>query len=110
MAILKIRSCDDRYVIYDYLFDKFVFSVTTLLPGMSTKGHSHGHEELYIIKSGEGLIGLDDVNTRLQEGDMIVIPGNTHHIIKNMSDIKPFTFFCVFESNRRLIEKQCIKN
>lgn len=62
-------------------------SLAWLQPGLSYEPHSHSdHEELYYIIRGKGKITVDEVETRVRDGDLIYIPENSIHVLSNDGD------------------------
>lgn len=47
--------------------------------------HSHPHEQISYVARGELLFFLENTSTKLQAGDIIVIPPNTPHTIQPLS-------------------------
>ncbi len=60
---------------------------STLLPGKPFRPHYHeAMDEVFIILDGEAEITIGDETQRLGKGDAVVVPENTIHIIKNLTD------------------------
>ena len=91
----KLRKKDSSYEIYDLELKDFTLSTTALKQGKSTTGHRHSQEEAYCFIRGHGLIALDGVYDHVTAGDIIVIPGDTHHQVFNGSCPELY-FLCVF--------------
>ena len=67
----------------------------TLAPGGRIPRHRHDtieHEQ--VILSGSMVIGLDDRESKLVEGDCILIPAGVDHWYENRTD-EPVAFLCV---------------
>lgn len=59
----------------------------TLLPGKSFRPHYHeAMDEIFIILDGEVEITVGNETGRLGKGDAVVIPENSIHVMKNLTD------------------------
>lgn len=60
---------------------------TELEPGTSIGKHQHGqNEELYVILEGEGVMTVNDEQTKVETGDVILNKLQWSHSLKNNSD------------------------
>ncbi|MDP1721772.1 MAG: cupin domain-containing protein [Candidatus Gottesmanbacteria bacterium] len=60
---------------------------STLLPNKSFRRHYHeAMEEVFIILNGEVEITVGGKKSTLGKGDIVVIPENTIHVMKNLTD------------------------
>jgi len=91
----KLRKKDNRYEIYDLELRDFTLSTTALKRGKCTRGHRHRQEEAYCFIRGHGLIALEGVLSQVTAGDIIVIPGDSHHQVFN-EECPELYFLCVF--------------
>ena len=57
-------------------------------PGASQKPHKHSPEQSYIIIQGQGKMNVGDESCVVEKGDIIHIPSNFKHFIKNQGDKK----------------------
>ena len=57
--------------------------ILKIKPNDSLALHYHSPKELYIIKKGKGLLLKPDKNESLKTGDIVFIPKNAVHGIKN---------------------------
>jgi len=55
-------------------------------PGGSQVIHSHNHEQVYVVISGEGRVYVDGDNRAVSAGELIHIPSNADHGIENTSE------------------------
>ena len=55
-------------------------------PGAALDAHHHSPLEVYYLISGEGLLLCGDTVKHVRAGDVIYIPANQVHGIKNISD------------------------
>ena len=92
---------DERYIVTDNdTLKKLITSVTVLNPKHSTTGHSHaGQEEVYIFKSGQGKMQINDKKFKVNEGDIVFIEDGDFNRVFNDSDRK-LEFVCVFDGKR----------
>jgi len=87
----SVENSEESKVKNQPLFDKndgmgSVGKLVTYKKGGYTKPHTHiGAHACYVTK-GEGLVTIDKVGHYVKEGTFIIIPGNTCHSVKNMSD------------------------
>jgi mannose-6-phosphate isomerase-like protein (cupin superfamily) len=51
--------------------------------GGAIEGHTHPADEVYFIYRGEGTITVGEEERAVSEGDMIAIPGNAFHALRN---------------------------
>lgn len=92
---------DERYVVSDNdTLKKLITSTTELNAGHSTTGHSHkGQEEVYIFRSGEGEMQINERRFKVKEGDIIFIEdGDFHRVYNTKEDL--LEFVCVFDGVR----------
>jgi mannose-6-phosphate isomerase-like protein (cupin superfamily) len=62
--------------------------LNVLTPG-GPRGRVHRHTEVdnvYIVKSGEGLLTIEDAEHRIVAEDVVYIPAGVHHSLSNTSD------------------------
>lgn len=74
----------------------FGASLAIVEPGGQTMLHSHDPDETFIIFQGSGTMFVDDENTPVSQGDVIVMPAGSQHTIRNDSDTVPLMFLSVF--------------
>lgn len=55
----------------------------TLEKGMALDPHDHPHGEIYVITRGKGIMTVANEEETVIEGDVIYIPPNTTHTIRN---------------------------
>ena len=51
----------------------------TLSPGHEPRPHTHPHEQIVYIVSGQGQFTVGDETTEVTEGDMLVVPSGVLH-------------------------------
>ena len=92
---------DQRYTVTDNnTLNKLVTSITVLNPNFSTTGHSHpGQEEVYIFRSGEGEMEINNEKFSVRDGDIVFIQDGDFHRVHNTSE-KRLEFVCVFDGIR----------
>ena len=82
-----------------------VVSSTYLMPGLSTRGHSHeGLEEVYIFTDGEGVIQVDKELYGVSAGSVVVIPAGAFHKVC-ASDGGHLGFLAIFQAYDRPVDK-----
>jgi len=94
---------NEVYTVIDNVYLKnLTLSKTVLNPSKRTSGHLHDDiDEIYFFISGVGRIKLDDEETLVSAGDVVLIPSGTFHQVFNDSDEYQLEFNCVFESYKR---------
>ena len=97
----KVVKEDERYVVTDNdSLKKLITSITVLNPQYSTTGHSHlGQEEVYIFRSGDGEMEINERRFKVKEGDIIFIQDGDFHRVHNTSQ-EPLEFICIFDGVR----------
>lgn len=55
-------------------------------PGAHQKLHSHDPEQVYLVVRGEARMTVDDEEREVRAGDLIHVPSNAEHAIKNTGD------------------------
>jgi mannose-6-phosphate isomerase-like protein (cupin superfamily) len=69
----------------------------TLKAGCSIPGSVHeGHDEIYIVVSGEAELDLDHVRRHIRKGTVVFIPGGVHHALHNTSKTEDLEIFTVW--------------
>tara|TARA_Y100001949_G_C15786436_1_gene243000 strand:+ start:177 stop:497 length:321 start_codon:yes stop_codon:yes gene_type:complete len=97
----KVVKEDKRYVVKDNdSLKKLITSITVLNPQYSTTGHSHsGQEEVYIFRSGDGEMEINERRFKVNEGDIIFIQDGDFHRVHNTSQ-ELLEFICIFDGVR----------
>ena len=92
---------DERYIVTDNdTLKRLVTSTTELNVSHSTTGHSHaGQEEVYIFRSGQGEMEINEKRFEVKEGDIVFIEDGDFHRVHNTSEEK-LEFVCVFDGVR----------
>jgi quercetin dioxygenase-like cupin family protein len=68
-------------------------------PGGSLAPHRHAQAEIYFVQEGAGLVTIDGVETRLEAGMSVFIPGDAEHSVRNPSQ-ETLKIFYVFPTDR----------
>lgn len=83
-------------------------AIATVRPSESTTLHAHDEDETFIIFSGNGTMTVDADTADVGPGDVIFLPRNCHHMIKNNSDSEPLQFLSIFwgspEADARMVK------
>jgi quercetin dioxygenase-like cupin family protein len=58
---------------------QIVVGTAALPPGYRTPPHRHASEEVALVLSGSGRIDIDGALHRVEEGSVVVTPGNSQH-------------------------------
>jgi mannose-6-phosphate isomerase-like protein (cupin superfamily) len=68
---------------------------TTVYPGCTTRGHSHGHlEEVYFFTHGRGVMVVGDEEREVAAGDIVYVPFGPFHTTRNPYN-QPLEYFWV---------------
>lgn len=54
--------------------------------GGAIEGHAHPADEVYFIFRGQGVITVGTEEQPVREGDLVAIPGNAFHALRNTGD------------------------
>jgi mannose-6-phosphate isomerase-like protein (cupin superfamily) len=71
-------------------------AVASVRPGEATTPHSHDEDETFIIMRGAGEITVDGVSERIRYGDVVYLPRNSRHTIRNVSGVDTLDFITIF--------------
>lgn len=66
-----------------------------LKPGMGQKPERVPIAKIYYVRFGEGVMRIEDETETLREGDVVFIPANATHAVRNESD-RDFGTFAVW--------------
>lgn len=71
--------------------------VMALQPGEEIGAETHDDGDQFIrVESGSGEAILDGQTTELADGSIVVIPGGTHHNIRNTSATAPLKLYTIY--------------
>jgi len=76
---------------------KFCMRVFEVAPGGMTGKHTHSWEHEVFVHAGKGAIPREGKWVPLSSGNIVFIPGNEEHQLKNTGR-EPFIFVCVIPS------------
>jgi mannose-6-phosphate isomerase-like protein (cupin superfamily) len=83
-------------------------AIASVRPHEATTPHSHDEEETFIILSGFGDILIDGQTASVERGDVIYLPRNSHHTIRNTSGTERLEFMAIWwggpEAHARMAE------
>ena len=93
---------DERYVVKDNkTLTDLTLSSTVLNPNSSTTGHTHaGQEEIYFFINGRGSMQVGKRAFAVKGGQIVLIKEGEFHRVKNLDDLIPLSFICVFNGGR----------
>ncbi len=81
-------------------------AIASVRPLEATDPHSHDEDETFIIMAGRGEIIVDGHSEEVGRHDVIFLPRNCYHTIRNVSAEEPLEFLTVFwgspEANARM--------
>jgi mannose-6-phosphate isomerase-like protein (cupin superfamily) len=78
----------------------FTAGVATCAKGSSgLNAHRHEHAELYFFLEGSGLVEINGVQTAVQHGSLVFVPGNAQHRVSNLSDTNDLRWLYVFAAD-----------
>jgi mannose-6-phosphate isomerase-like protein (cupin superfamily) len=82
-------------------------AIASVRPHESTTLHSHDEHETFLILSGDGEIAVDDEVEKISRGDVIYLPPNSEHTVRNLSGEHRLDFLTIFwgspEANERMV-------
>ncbi len=96
---MKLVRKDERYELYDMSFEGFTVSKTVLHPEQATRGHSHGHPEVYVFLD-DGVLELNGQDNKVKRGDIIIIEPHQFHRVRNPS-MHNMVFVCLWKGERQ---------
>lgn len=70
----------------DILGGELTVTFVDVVPGSAQRPHSHTPEQVYVVVEGRGYMQVGDEERLLERGDLVYIPSNTTHGIRNTSD------------------------
>ena len=83
-------------------------AMASVRPNEATTAHSHDEHETFIIIHGRGEITVDGCSETMSYGDVVFLPRNSHHTIRNLSGTDRLDFITIFwgspESEQRMSE------
>jgi quercetin dioxygenase-like cupin family protein len=66
-------------VLTSYNNERMMMVLNTTLPGHTVPMHSHPHEQIGMVYSGEAKLRIGDEETVVRKGDFYCIPANIPH-------------------------------
>jgi mannose-6-phosphate isomerase-like protein (cupin superfamily) len=80
-------------------------AMASVRQGEATTIDSHDEFETFIIISGKGLMEIGEEAEVVTDGDVILIPKNCSHRIRNVDDREPLVFLSIFWDSEEAREK-----
>ena len=74
----------------------FGASLAIVEPQGQTMRHSHEPDETFVVFQGQGTMYVDEEETQLSQGDVVVMPSGSEHTIKNNSTTESLMFLSIF--------------
>ena len=66
--------------------DRLSITWVDIIPGSGQSSHNHLPEQVYVIINGKGQMQVGEEKQEVAQGDLIYIPSNEVHSIKNISN------------------------
>jgi quercetin dioxygenase-like cupin family protein len=73
--------------------DNMTFAHWSIEPGAGIPEHAHPHEQVVNVISGECDFVVDGETKRLEPGDVVIIPPDTVHAAKSVTDCRIIDVF-----------------
>ena len=64
--------------------EKLMLSFVKLNPNATVPPHSHPHEQMALVLSGELEVTIANESRLLKEGDVFLVPSGVEHSVKNL--------------------------
>ena len=81
--------------------DNMTFAYWSIEPGAEIPEHAHSHEQVVNVLSGECDLVVDNETKRLGPGDVVIIPPNSVHAARSVTDCQIIdVFYPVMEDYR----------
>lgn len=97
----EVVKDNETYILKDNNeLGNLTLSKTILNPFKQTRGHSHETQEEVYFFHGDGKMVLGEEEFDVKSGDIVLIPKDTFHQVKNPYE-KELSFVCVFEKYSR---------
>jgi len=98
MPFIKLDELNEREVVPGFRLravhtENMTFSYWSARAGASLPGHSHPHEQVANMIEGELELTIDNETKILRPGDVAVIPSNTVHSAKAITDCRILDVF-----------------
>ncbi len=72
----------------------FAFRIFEMEPGAVIPSHEHEWEHEIFVLAGKGIVGVNDVEKHIEQGDFVLIPPGARHKFINIGE-SLFQFICV---------------
>jgi quercetin dioxygenase-like cupin family protein len=79
--------------------DRMMMALNTTLPGYTVPIHSHPHEQVGVVYSGEGILRIGGEERHVRKGDLYCIPADVPHGDTTIGD-EPFVMLDIFHPVR----------
>lgn len=97
-----VDAAGRRDFVEDYLFPRQIESppfgamTCVIAPAADCRPDVHDQDELIFIYRGRGEVSIEDATMSVTVGDVVFIPRNRNHLIKNGSNQSDLAFFSVW--------------
>lgn len=79
----------------DFVANPFALTRCRIEPSGESSPHAHDDQEVFLIEQGTGVITINGEQNSVAAGDLIVIPSNYTHTLKNTSASEPLLFYSI---------------
>ena len=79
--------------------ERMMMALNATLPGYTVPIHSHPHEQIGVIYSGEAILRIGGEERHVRKGDLFCIPADVSHGDTTMGD-EPFVMLDIFHPVR----------
>jgi mannose-6-phosphate isomerase-like protein (cupin superfamily) len=83
-------------------------AIASVRPGEATSVHAHDEEETFIILTGSGEMWINGQVQSVSKGDVIYLPRNSRHSLRNASLSEPVEFLTIYwgspEADSRMVK------
>jgi quercetin dioxygenase-like cupin family protein len=86
--------------------ERTMMVLNATLPGHTVSIHSHPHEQVGVVYSGEALLRIGDEERRVRKGDLYCIPGGVPHGDTAIGG-EPFVMLDIFHPIREDFVERC---
>jgi quercetin dioxygenase-like cupin family protein len=98
MAFINLSDLEEKELVPGYHVrfvhsDNMTFAYWTIDAGAALPDHQHPHEQVANVTEGEFLLTVDGETRGMKPGQVAVIPGNTPHSGKAVTDCKIIDVF-----------------
>lgn len=86
--------------------ERMMMVLNATLPGHTVPLHSHPHEQIGVVYSGEAVLRIGGEERRVKKGDLYCIPADVPHGDTTIGD-EPFVMLDIFHPVREDFVERC---